>query len=277
MTTVVGRRAASAPPPPIRVNGTVIPSAAIAREVQYHPGPTPSASWQAAARALVLRELLVQEARLHALPSKPQTDENGKRETDEAAAMRALVEHNVRIPEPTENELRRYYASNPAKFHSPEIVVARHILLAARAADESAYAAARRKAEAITAELVAQPERFNALAQAYSDCASSGEGGLLGQLVPGETTPEFATALEDLDEGETTATPVATRYGFHIIRLERRIPGVLMPFESVSERISQYLTERARRTATAQYLARLVSRAEIAGIELAGAEVHRVN
>jgi len=259
------------------VNGTVIPSAAIAREVQYHPAPAPSASWQAAARALVLRELLLQEARLHALPSKPQTDENGKRETDEAAAMRALVEHNVRVPEPTEDELRRYYAANPAKFHSPEIVVARHILIAARATDEAAYAAARRKAEAITADLAANPERFGDLAMAHSDCASSGEGGLLGQLVPRETTPEFAAALADLDDGETTATPVATRYGFHIIRLERRIPGVLMSFENVSERISRYLTERARRTATSQYLARLVSRAEIAGIEMASAEVHRVN
>jgi peptidyl-prolyl cis-trans isomerase C len=276
MTTIVGRRAAS-PPPPIRVNGAVIPSAAIAREVQYHPGPTPSASWRAAATALVLRELLLQEARRHALPSTPQTDETGKRETEEAAAIRALVEHNVRVPESTEDELRRYYAANRAKFRSPEIVVARHILIAARAADESAYAAARAKAEAIAAELAANPERFVDLARDYSDCASSGEGGLLGQLVPGETTPEFAAALADLDEGEMTASPVATRYGFHIIRLERRVPGVPMSFESVSERIARYLTERARRTATSQYLARLVSRAEIAGIELAGAEVHRVN
>lgn len=276
MTTIVGRRAAS-PPTPVRVNGAVIPSAAIAREVQYHPGPTPSASWQAAATALVLRELLLQEARLQALPSAPQTDENGKRETEEAAAIRALVEHNVRVPEPTEDELRRYYAANPAKFRPPEIVVARHILIAARAADEAAYAAARAKAEAIAVELAANPERFADLARDCSDCASSGEGGLLGQLVPGETTPEFAAALAELGEGETTATPVATRYGFHIIRLERRIPGGLMPFETVSGRISQYLTERVRRTATSQYLARLVSRAEIAGIEVAGAEAHRVS
>jgi peptidyl-prolyl cis-trans isomerase C len=211
------------------------------------------------------------------LPSTPQTDENGKRETEEVAAIRSLVEHNVRVPEPTENELRRYYAANAVRFRSPEIVVARHILIAARATDEAAYAAAQTKAEAIAAELAANPERFAALAADYSDCASSGEGGLLGQLVPGETTPEFVAALSDLQERETTTKPVATRYGFHIIRLEQRLPGALMPFESVSARISQYLTERARRTATAQYLARLVSRAEIAGIELAGSETHRVN
>ena len=78
-------------------------------------------------------------------------------------------------------------------------------------------------------------------------------------------------------KGETTRDPVETRYGFHLIRLDRRIAGKTMPFESVASRIAEYLTERARRTATAQYLARLVSRAEITGIAIAGAEAHRVN
>ena len=50
-----------------------------------------------------------------------------------------------------------------------------------------------------------------------------------------------------------------------------------MPFESVASKIGEYLTERARRTATAQYLARLVSRAEVTGIDIAGADAHRVN
>jgi len=45
----------------------------------------------------------------------------------------------------------------------------------------------------------------------------------------------------------------------------------------VQERIAAYLTERTRRTATAQYIARLVSRAEITGIALAGADAHNVH
>jgi peptidyl-prolyl cis-trans isomerase C len=277
MTTILGNRRAAPPPPLIQVNGTTIPRAAIAREVQHHPAPTPAASWQEAAKALVLRELLLQEARLKAISPRPQTDENGRRETKEEATIRTLVERNVRVPEPTEEELVRYYAANPGKFRSPAIVVARHILLAAPATDETAYAAARRKAEAIAAELAADPGRFGDLARACSDCVSSGEGGFLGQLLPDETTPQFQAALARLGEGETTVTPVATRYGFHIIRLEKRIPGPLLPFDRVSAHISQYLTERTRRTATVQYLAKLISAAEIVGIELAGAEAHRVN
>jgi peptidyl-prolyl cis-trans isomerase C len=262
---------------PVSVNGTVIPGAAITREIQYHPAASPLRSWQKAAEALVLRELLLQELARHPVAATALVDERERRETEEEAAIRALIEREVRVPEPTEPELRRYYAANQAKFTSAEIVEARHILIAARAGDAAAFSAARAKAAELAAELSANPARFDDLARAHSDCASAGEGGYLGQLTPGETTPEFAAAVAGLADGETTPQPVETRYGFHLIRLERRIPGKIQPFELVAARIAAYLTERARRTATAQYLARLVSSARITGVEIAGAAAHRVN
>ena len=48
---------------PVRVNGVTIPHDIISREAQNHPAPTPIAAWTAAARALAVRELLLQEAR----------------------------------------------------------------------------------------------------------------------------------------------------------------------------------------------------------------------
>ena len=74
-----------------------------------------------------------------------------------------------------------------------------------------------------------------------------------------------------------TASPVETRYGFHIIRLERRMHGEVLPFAAVAENIATYLVERSRHLALAQYLARLVSDADITGIEMVGAETLRVN
>lgn len=277
MTTLIGARAASGPPPEISVNGTVIARAAIIREVQYHPASSPSLSWRKATEALVLRELLLQEARRIAVAPTPLVDDKGRRETDDEALIRALVEQEVRVPAPTDGELRRYHDANRAKFRVPEIVEARHILIAARASDPAAFAAAREKAATLAAELAANPESFGDLARTHSDCASAAEGGRLGQLTPGETTPEFAAAVAGLAEGGTTPAPVETRYGFHLIRLDRRIAGRTMPFESVASKIAAYLTERARRTATAQYLARLVSGAEVTGIDIAGADAHRVN
>jgi hypothetical protein len=68
-----------------------------------------------------------------------------------------------------------------------------------------------------------------------------------------------------------------TRYGLHIIRLNRRIPGRELPFALVRERIADYLVERARRLGAAQFIARLVARAAIAGVELPTPANLRVN
>jgi len=277
MTTVLRAHSTEAPPKIISVNGTIIPTAAITREIQYHPASSPAVSWRRAAEALVLRELLLEEIRRNSVLVAPLLDEKGRRETAEEAQIRALIEREVCVPIPKEGELRRYYKANQAKFRSPELFEARHILIAARAGDAAAFAAAREKALALASEIEKNPASFDELARAHSDCASSGKSGRLGQFSPDEMTTEFAAAVDQLAEGETTRKPVETRYGLHIIRLDRRISSVQLPFESVASRISEYLTDRARRTATAQYLARLVSRAVIVGIEIAGAEAHRVN
>lgn len=277
MTTVLHSRSAPAPPKPISVNGHIISAGAITQEIQYHPASSPSVSWRRAAEALVLRELLRGEIQRNSVEVTPLVDERGRRETTEEAKIRALIEREVCVPIPKEGELRRYYEANQAKFRSPELFEARHILIAARASDAAAFALAREKALALASEIEENPASFDELARAHSDCASSGESGRLGQFSLDEMTTEFAAAIAKLADGETTRKPVETRYGLHIIRLDRRIPGVQLPFESVSSRISEYLTDRVRRTATAQYLARLVSSAVIVGIEIAGAEAHRVN
>ena len=71
--------------------------------------------------------------------------------------------------------------------------------------------------------------------------------------------------------------PVATRYGFHVIRLDRKHEGQTLPYEVVADRIANYLCDSVRRRADAQYIARLVSAAYIEGIDLAGADSHRVH
>lgn len=260
----------------VSVNGTVISSRAIVREIQYHPAGSPTESWQRAAEALVIRALLLEEAEREGIVAEARTDGRGRRETPEEAAIRTLVEQAVQVPTPTSDELRRYYDANAARFRAPELFEARHILVSARADSPVEYEAARMKAVALAAALLAAPHRFAELARDHSDCASSGEGGHLGQLSADEVTTEFAEAVAAMGEGETSAQPVETRYGFHLIRLERRIPARALPFEAVAGRIAEYLTERSRRTATAQYIARLVSRADITGVAMAGADAQRV-
>ena len=79
-------------PKTISVNGTVIPRGVIAREVQNHPAEKPILAWQAAARALVVRELLLQESRRLKITAEPLRDAEGRSETAEEAAMRRLAQ-----------------------------------------------------------------------------------------------------------------------------------------------------------------------------------------
>jgi peptidyl-prolyl cis-trans isomerase C len=122
------------------------------------------------------------------------------------------------------------------------------------------------------------PERFEELAREHSACPSAAQGGALGQISAGQTTPEFEKALQALTTpGAITETPVETPYGLHIIRLDDKVEGKELPFDLVSDHIAGYLRENVTHRATAQYIARLVSGAEIAGIDLAGAQAHQVS
>jgi len=254
----------------VTVNGVAIPRKAIAAEVQNFPGPDPHESWEAAARALAIRELLLQEARRLEIPVKQRRDEDGRLETEEDALVRALIEREVRTPEPDAQTLHRVYEVHRKRFRSPTLCEAEHILIAARHDDALGIAAARGKAAALVAILAAVPERFAALARENSDCPSAALGGSLGQIGPGDTTPPFEEALASLEPGEIS-DPIETRYGIHLIRLNRRIEGRELPFEAMQDRIAAYLTDRVQRQARAQYIALLVGRADIRGICLGGA------
>jgi peptidyl-prolyl cis-trans isomerase C len=256
--------------PPVTVNGVAISRKAIAAEVQNFPARHPGEGWRAATRALVIRELLLQEARRLAIPVEQETDADGRRETEEDALVRALLEREVHVPEADETTLRRFYDNNRQRFMSAPLWEADHILVAARHDDAAGFAAARDKASVLAAMLAEDPDRFADLARGHSACPSGALGGNLGQLSPGETTPEFEAALLKLSPGAISG-PVETRYGVHLIRLRRHVEGRQLPFEAVRDRIAAYLDEHVRRQASAQYVALLVGRADISGIDLAGA------
>lgn len=252
----------------ISVGGKVIPAAAIAQEMQNHEAATPLEAWQAAARALVVREMLLDEARRLGLEPEPREDGDGRRETREEALIRTVTEAEVNTPEPDEATCRRYYEQNLRRFRSADLYEAAHILLPARPDDDAARAAARTFAEALLAALHEKPESFAALAAQHSACPSASVGGSLGQLKRGDIVPELGDALAALQPGRTSRVAVETRYGLHIIRLQRRIDGRQLPFELVAEGIANYLRERSIRLATAQYLAVLALRSEVEGVPL---------
>jgi peptidyl-prolyl cis-trans isomerase C len=256
----------------IRINEVTIAPAAVLAEAQHHPAAEPQAALAAAAVALAVRELLLQEARRQAIAAAPQGDGGGRRETEEDALIRALLDQNVTVPEADEFTCRRYYQNNAARFRSPDLFEAAHILLPAAPDDEAAREAAAATAERLIAVLQKQPALFGELAAEYSACSSGQNEGRLGQVARGDTVPEFETFLMNLEEGQLCPLPVRSRYGVHVLRLDRRIDGRQLTFEMVQQRIADYLQAASWQRALAQYVRLLAGQAEITGIDLGGAE-----
>lgn len=260
----------AAPPRIVSVNDTVIASADIAREVQNQEGISPVVAWDAAMRALVVRALLAQRAQALGLVAAPRS-EGGLRETEEEALIRMLLEAEVTTPSAEEADCRRYYQSNLARFRSPDLYEPLHILFKAAREDAAAYAQAVVQAEVVLAEVTEAPQLFEAIAKALSGCPSSNEGGRLGQVAAGDTTAEFEAALRILEPGQICPEVVRTRYGVHVVRLDRKVAGAVLPFEQVHERIAAYLEASSSRRAVAQYVALLAGQARISGFDIAGA------
>lgn len=247
-------------PVPVSVNGVVIPSAAIARETQHHQAADPDQAWMLAAQALAVRELLSQEAERLSIVAEPVEDGEGRRETLQEARLRELVEREVKVPSADDAACRRYYQANLGRFRSADLCEVAHILIANGPQ-------AQELAGRLIAELRRQPERLAEIAAAHSVCPSGKQGGNLGQIGPGQTVPEFEAALSGLEVGTIHPEPIETRYGLHIVRLDRRIEGRQMPFEVVRDRIADYLEDTVHRRALRQYVTILAGRAQLTGVD----------
>jgi peptidyl-prolyl cis-trans isomerase C len=243
----------------ISVNGVTIGDDAVAREVQHHPAPNRDEAERQAATALVVRELLLQRV---------SEREIGGADDDQRIAN--LIDSEIRIPEPTEEEIARYYRRNGLQFTSPALYRAAHIFFPARASNEAASAAAKEKSEAVLAEVTADPDRFGELAQAHSACSSKEQGGSLGLVRKGDTNPEIEQTMAVMDVGSIRL--VRSRHGYHVLRLDDRAPATSLPLEQAKGWIAEHFRKTSKRRAIAQYLQLLTARAKIEGIELAAAD-----
>jgi peptidyl-prolyl cis-trans isomerase C len=212
-----------------------------------------------------VRELLRQRAVARGFLAADVADDD-----ETAAAIERLLAEEVRVPLPTEAECRRYYEAHRKEFLSGELVHARHILF--QVTPGVPVAELRARAERTLAELLQAPERFDAVARELSNCPSGQQGGNLGQIGGGDTVPEFEQALFRLAPTGILREVVKTRYGFHIVAVDQRIPGETLPFEAVREQIAERLKASVEERALRQYVAILAGEAEVAGVDLQGAE-----
>ncbi|AKI00180.1 PPIC-type PPIASE family protein [Hoeflea sp. IMCC20628] len=257
----------------ISVNGEAISPELIATEAQNHPAPKgkPGMAWMAAARALAVRTLILQEAKRRNLEAAPSELAPGLWETEEEAIIRQVLDEAVEAETPTPQAVRAAYDANLERHRAPSLFEAAHILFAARPDDVVARKVAKDQANAVLAKIKLEPKAFDALARDHSACSSRANGGRLGQISAGDTVAEFEAALKTLAQGEIAAEPVESRYGFHIIRLDARADGEILPFEAVETALRSALEKAAWVRASRVFVDALAEQAEVTGITLKAA------
>ena len=133
----------------------------------------------------------------------------------------------------TPQQIQQYFDKNKAAFDKPEQVQARHILVADLAT-----------ANKIEAQLKTNPGSFADLAKQYStDPGSKDKGGDLGFFRRGQMVPAFDKVAFSLPVG-AISPPVKSPFGYHIIQVEAKQPGVVATLATATPRITDMLRQQ---------------------------------
>ncbi|WP_019594273.1 peptidylprolyl isomerase [Thioalkalivibrio sp. ALM2T] len=193
------------------------------------PGPVES---DGTLEELISLELLRQEAIARGLDTDAETRRILRMvETNLLASL--LMERITAELDITQADLEAEYDRQIEQIRGTEYR-ARHILV------EEAE-----RARELLEELEADAD-FAELAEAHStDPGSAARGGELGWFAPEQMVPAFSEAAMALEPGETTAEPVESRFGWHIIRLEETRDTPVPELEEVRAELIEILESRA--------------------------------
>ncbi|WP_369650866.1 MULTISPECIES: peptidylprolyl isomerase [unclassified Variovorax] len=216
------------------VNGKPVPKArmdVLAQQLAAAGRPvTPEMQGQLR-EEIVAREVFMQEAQKQGLDAT-EDYKNQLELARQAILIRALFE-NYRKTSPVSDaevkaEYDKFVAANGGKEYK-----ARHILVETED-----------QAKKIMADLK-KGAKFEDIAKKQSkDPGSGANGGDLDWANPASFVPEFSEAMIKLKKGETTAAPVKTQFGYHIIRVDDIRQAQLPKLEEVQPQITQQLQQQ---------------------------------
>lgn len=165
-------------------------------------------------------------------------------EADDEAVEKLLKDENERV--------RRSYDEQAARFHVPEQVRARHVLVRVdKDASEDDVKAARARIDAALAR-IQKGEDFAAVAKEVSeDPGSKDQGGDLGFFPRGQMVAAFEDVAFGQEAGKTSEV-VRSDFGFHVIRTEAHQPAKDQTFDEVARQIAAELANADRARALAR-------------------------
>ncbi len=160
-------------------------------------------------------------------------------------------------------ELKKYYDGHMDMYKEPEKIKAQHILVKAEEGKKDQETKAKTKADALLAQLQGGAD-FAKLAKENSDDTSNKDvGGELGAFGKGMMVAEFEEAAWKLKEGELTAAPVKTRFGYHIIKRGASVPAMTKGFPEVKESIRAQLDREKKQKTFEDWLKQLKEKSKI--------------
>ena len=152
---------------------------------------------------------------------------------------------------------REYYLLNPKEFEVGPRVDVTHLLVSNK---ERTTEETKLLAESYLEKINADPSDFDELVKLYSDDPSVlSNGGRFTEVKIGTMVKPFETAAFGLENTGDFSELVKTRYGYHIIRLDKTYPSYILPYEEVAKRIEQTQAKEHRERVRMDYLTRLTS------------------
>lgn len=140
-----------------------------------------------------------------------------------------------------DRELRERYNREKERYRLPERARLREIVIV-KPENPAAADEARQRAEAAAAQARAAGADFAKIATTVSEAGTKEQGGDLGEVARGELLPALDTAVFNAAAGNIIG-PIETRSGWHILKVEQRLPSEVPAFESVKDRLRRDASE----------------------------------
>jgi peptidyl-prolyl cis-trans isomerase D len=176
-------------------------------------------------------------------------------------------------PQPSQQEIQKYFTAHQAEYSVPEQARSRHILIkVAQGADAKTDAAAKAKAEGLLKQIQGGANFADLAKQNSDDPGSKEKGGELGFARRGMMVPEFDNALFSQKIGDTKI--VKSQFGYHIIQVEERQAAHSQSLSEVQPTIQVTLMRQKAAKAELDYAQALTSEAIKNGLEKTAAAHH---
>jgi parvulin-like peptidyl-prolyl isomerase len=156
----------------------------------------------------------------------------------------------------TDRELRRRYERELERYRRPERARVREIILLIPDATDPVIVERLETRAGEAHERALKGEPFEQLVAEYSESPSREDGGAIGVVARGELLPALDQAVFASDAGAVLG-PIRTRFGFHLLRVDERIPSEIPAFDEIKEQLRREESDAAFQRDLEAYLENL--------------------